>query len=127
MTDREALILAFKDLRKAGFLTSFGKDCCNSCCGYRLLSGKRGQKMKAEGKIRCVYFSRQTEFFAIRAFGDKAWIDPKRGIYLNWQDDVTKNGSAALIRSIIEKQGLTTEWDGNLRTSILVYGQKDSQ
>lgn len=100
---KDALTLAFRALRKKGYLARQNFMCCGGCAGSALgdrWEQKHGKDVPAKG----VYYHRQ----------DNERIPDTCETYLGW------GGDGEEICAALREQGLRVEWDGTEMQRILV-------
>ena len=128
--DRDAVIRAFKALRKDKILARANHWCCQSCGGADL-EGRMETKLKS-GTPKWkgyAFWHRQTEE---RAFGDSYGYNPTLNIYytgtkdlidtLTHSDDgLTSEEIGYGIYYALKDEGLNVLWDGNEHNSIAVF------
>ena len=117
--NREAVLEAFKTLRKNRVLAKANFSCCGSCAGSEIDGRLEDKPMKWDGYA---YWHRQTE---ARAF---PWVfsydPPSLNIYYGGNEygsDMTTEHIGSRIVAVMESHGLNVHWDGNPDNSIEIF------
>lgn len=104
-TIRESIKAAFRRLRKLGYEAHMDWWCCQTC----------GCAALKAGTVNYVFYHDQDA----AAFGRDGNLGGDRGgLYLAW------GGDGNVIRSALEDEGLSVEWNGKDDQCIVVTGRK---
>ncbi len=93
--DKSRITEAFKELRKLGYFARQNFLCCQSCAWYAV---------PEEKSEKVVFYHSQDNDSLMR----------KGKCHLAW------SGNGTEIVSVLNKNGVKTEWDGNSNTRILI-------
>lgn len=113
------LTAAFEDLRRRGYLARQNFQCCGGCAGYAM--AVRAEELHEKGKrvMGTVFYHNQ----------DNANLRDGEDFYLAYGElNTTKYGTlgrpneevGAEVVEVLRQNGISTEWDGNGATRILV-------
>lgn len=110
--------VAFRELRKAGFIANMDFGCCASCASYEL--SEKAEQLKRD---KVVFYHRQDET-NLFDYGELSirYFSTKEPAFENVQEE--RNFDASVGREVFEmlmKHGIFVKWNGDPNTVIIAY------
>jgi hypothetical protein len=116
---KEKITIAFKNLRRAGFLARQNYKCCQSCAGYALATEIENMPPEKRRAVRGVVYYHNQDNANLKRSGSVMLAYDNAGTE-KYPDATPREEIGRIISEMMKDAGLAVDWDGKGCTRIEV-------